>query len=231
MAKTDKKPSSQKHKIQSSPVKFLNRFFMCFHVPMADKILSRFSFCFLSAALLAGCASLLSGDTIPPPRDALEEAFLLEGRFSLRQGDQNDSGRLTWRHTAAGDELFLASPFGQGLAEIVAVPGQATLTASDGKTFTAPDVPSLTEQALGYRLPLERLTDWVRGHAADAELIEHDTQGRPLRLSFEDWRVEYTYGDDDPRALPVSVFSERFGAFELRLRIDEWSALPGDDDK
>jgi outer membrane lipoprotein LolB len=156
-----------------------------------------------------------------PPRHALE-SFLLEGRFSLRQGEQNHSGRIGWRHSAQGDEILLASPFGQGIAEIVAVPGQATLTAADGRRFTAPDAASLIERALGYGLPLERLADWVRARAADADVVERDALGRPLRLRVDGWRVEYGYGSDEAQALPASIFAGRDGAFELRLRIDGW---------
>jgi outer membrane lipoprotein LolB len=196
-----------------------------FHVSLNH--LSRFTFHHLShftlCALLAGCAAL--PPVIGPARQTLED-FQLEGRFSLRQEEQNHSGRLSWRHTAGGDELLLASPFGQGIAEIVTTPGQATLRLSDGRVFTAPDAPSLTEGALGYRLPLERLSGWVRARAADAEIAERDAQGRPLRLRFDDWRIEYAYDDDDPAALPASVFAESSEAFELRLRIDAWRALP-----
>ena len=179
----------------------------------------------LCAALLAGCAGMPPAAGPASPSRHVLESFLLEGRFSLRQDAQNHAGRLNWRHTADGDELLLASPFGQGIAEIVATPGQATLTTSDGKIFAAPDVPSLTEQVLGYRLPLQRLADWVRGHAAGAEVAAQDALGRPLELRHEDWRIEYGYDGDDPAALPVRLFAERSGAFELRLRIDGWSAL------
>ena len=48
---------------------------------------------------------------------------------------------------------------------------------------------------------------------------------RNLQLRHEDWRIEYGYDRDDPAALPVRLFAERSGAFELRLRIDGWSAL------
>jgi outer membrane lipoprotein LolB len=186
--------------------------------------LRRSAFCWGAlayAALLAGCATLPSAFL---PRDALE-TFQLEGRFSVRQDEQSHAGRLTWRHTADGDELLLSSPFGQGIAEIVATDEQAALTTSDGKVFAAPDVPSLTEGVLGYRLPLRLLRDWVRARAARAEVIERDAPGRPLRLRFEDWRIEYAYDDDDPQAPPARIFIERSGAFELRLRIDAWSAL------
>jgi outer membrane lipoprotein LolB len=175
------------------------------------------------------CIALLAGCATPPPtgpaRRALED-FLLEGRFSLRQDEQNHAGRLRWRHAAEEDKLLLSSPFGQGIAGIAATAGQATLTLSDGRVFAAPDVSSLTESALGYRLPLERLSDWVRARVADAEIAERDALGRPLRLRFDDWRIEYAYDGDDPAALPASVFAKGPGIFELRLRIDAWSALP-----
>ena len=180
-------------------------------------------FLFLCAALLAGCAGIApEGGLALPSRHALE-SFLLEGRFSLRQGEQSHSGRLDWRHSADGDELLLASPFGQGIAEIVAVDGWATLATADGRRFTATDVASLTGQALGFRLPLDRLADWVRARVADADVLARDAQGRPLRLRADDWRIEYGYDGGAAEALPASVFAGREGAFELRLRIDRWS--------
>ena len=179
----------------------------------------------LCAVTLFGCASLSQDESEVPPRQALG-AFQLEGRFSLRQDNQNNSGRIDWRHAADGDRVLLASPFGQGVAEITAEPGKATLTASDGQVFAAPDVPTLTEKVLGYRLPLQRLADWVRGSAAGGEVVERDAQGRPLRVRLEDWRIEYDYEGDDPEAPPSRLFAERIGSFELRLRIERWTALP-----
>jgi outer membrane lipoprotein LolB len=203
-----------------------------FHLPAASLLTlgwigvdGKFIFyALLCAALLAGCVTVPpAGGPASPPRSALE-SFRLEGRFSVRQDEQSHSGRLNWRHTADGDELLLSSPFGQGIAEIVATDGQATLRLNDGRVFAAPDAPSLTERALGYRLPLDRLSDWVRGRAAGAEVIERDAPGRPLRLRFEDWRIEYAYDDDGPETPPARIFAERAGAFELKLRIDAWSA-------
>jgi outer membrane lipoprotein LolB len=79
---------------------------------------------------------------------------------------------------------------------------------------------------LGYRLPLSLLVDWVLGRNSSAEVVERDAQGRPLQLRHEDWRVDYGYDGDDPAALPGRLFAERLGAFELRLRIDEWTSVP-----
>ncbi len=186
-----------------------------------------------SRTVLLVLSLMLAGCMATPPRPAPGfksggqlEAFSIEGRFSLRQDNRNHSGRLTWKHASAGDEILLSSPFGQGIAAIVVNAETAMLTTHDGKVYSAPDAPTLTEQVLGYRLPLALLTDWVRGRNTEAAHVERDTSGRPVRLRHEDWVVEYGYDSDDPLAPPGRLFAERLGAFELRLRIDEWIVLP-----
>ncbi|WP_305074796.1 lipoprotein insertase outer membrane protein LolB [Propionivibrio sp.] len=190
------------------------------------RALSRFVFV-VSALLLAGCAALPTSapESVALSRHALDD-FVIEGRFSLRQNEQNHSGRLRWKHAGGSDEVLLASPFGQGVAEIVADARSASLTTSDGKTYSAVDAESLTEQVLGYRLPLSLLADWVRGRLVPEHVAERDASGRPLALRHEDWRVDYEYDSDAPDALPGRLFAERVGVFELRLRIDEWTRLP-----
>ena len=179
------------------------------------------------ASLLAGCAALPTSAPEPAglSRNALDD-FVIEGRFSLRQDEQSHSGRLRWKHAGRSDEVLLASPFGQGVAEIVADARSALLTTSDGKTYSAMDAESLTEQVLGYRLPLSLLADWVRGRLAPESIAERDALGRPIAMRHEDWRVDYEYDSDAPDALPGRLFAERVGVFELRLRIDEWTRLP-----
>ena len=181
----------------------------------------------LGVLLLGGCANLPSSPSTEPPRDALL-AFTLEARFSLRHQDKSYSGRLSWRHDGMNNELLLSSPLGQGMAEILTSESGARLKSSDGKVYEASDAETLTRQVLGYPLPLDQLTDWVRGLGATAGISERDALGRPLRLHHEDWLIDYGYSSDDPQAPPDRIFAERAGGFELRLRIDEWNSLsPG----
>jgi outer membrane lipoprotein LolB len=180
----------------------------------------------LGVLFLAGCAALPA-----PPRAALADltprdtlsAFSLHGRFSLRDEDRNYSGQLSWRHEGVNNELLLASPFGQGIAEITTSESGAQLTTSDGKVYTAADSETLTRQVLGYALPLALLTDWVRGRGVG--VAERDDYGRPRRLLQDDWRIAYEYDSNDAQALPSRLFAERSGGLELRLRIDEWTSL------
>jgi len=198
-----------------------------------NDLLTRFQRAFwrlLAAAwlstLCAACAVLPSapGGVASARRDALDD-FSLEARFSLRHEDKNYSGRLSWHHSGADDELLLASPFGQGLAQITTSARGAQLTMSDGQVYAAADSESLTRQVLGYPLPLAQLTDWVRGRGAGGSL-ELDGSGRPLRLRHDGWRIDYEYDSDEPQSPPSRLFAQRDDGLELRLRIDEWTALP-----
>ena len=175
--------------------------------------------------MLSACSGLTTQIDVPGGRATLSD-FSLSGRFSLRQDDENYSGRLEWKHAGADNKLVLSSPFGQGIAEIRTRADGASLQTSDGTLYTAADAESLTADVLGYVLPLSQLTDWVRGRVAVDGSAELDAEGRPLHVRYPDWSVAYGYGSDDPAALPNRVFVERAGGFELRLRIDEWRRLP-----
>lgn len=179
----------------------------------------------LALLLLTACASpaVLPDGALPATRAAID-AFALEGRFALRQGDKNYSGRLSWRHGDGQDEVLLSSPFGQGLAQITANAAGAQLTTSDGKHYAAANGELLTRQVLGYPLPLAQLADWLRGRGAGD--FVYDAQRRPLQLSDSGWRIDYEYDSDAAQALPARLFAQRTDGVELRLRIDEWTAQP-----
>lgn len=185
---------------------------------------------FIFLLILGGCAAFSSvPETTSPLRDSLT-AFSLEGRFSLRHEDKIYSGRLSWKHSGANNELLLASPFGQGLAEVMTSSSGARLITSDGKAYSAASVESLTDQVLGYPLPLALLADWVRGWSSGDGVFEKDGYGRVLRSRHEDWTIEYGYNNDGAGEPPSRIFAQRVGGFELRLRIDEWTRLsPGED--
>ena len=177
---------------------------------------------------LSGCASFSapSGQSVPP-REALAQ-FELEGRFSLLYEDKNYSGRLDWTYREASSALLLSSPFGQGLAEIVTDARGARLTRSDGKVFTAPDVQTLTQEVLGYPLPLAQMADWVRGEGR-SERQGLDAQGRVAFLEQDGWRVDYAYADLDPHSPPVRMTIKRNGSFELRVIVQSWRRLSSEE--
>lgn len=179
----------------------------------------------LCAALLAGCATPLRA-----PQGVVRsqiDQFAVSARFSLRLENPGEiaqqwSGRLQWQHAANNDRLLFADPLGQGVAELDSQPGSARLRLASGETHSAPDAEKLLAGRLGYALPLRQLPNWLLGRAGSNGQIDLDTQGRPLRLLEDGWRVDYAYDDEVPNSLPARLTVRRESTLELRLRIEEW---------
>ena len=167
--------------------------------------------------LLAACAT---PEFLFPAADA---EFELAGRIAVRYRDDAGSGNLSWRHGARADEMLLTSPLGQGIARIVRSGDEVVLTTRDGREFKAADAESLTEQVLGFRVPLLGLADWVRGRPASAPAPaptkqRNDAAGRLVELEQAGWRIEYVeYQGKLPARLNLT-----FPGVELRLAISEW---------
>lgn len=173
-------------------------------------------FCAAAALLfLAACAT--PSFTLPPA----EAEFELTGRIAARYRDDAGSGGIAWRHGASSDEMLLTSPLGQGIARLVRRGDEVVLTAQDGREFRAGDAEALTEQVLGFRLPLVGLADWVRGRPAPAPaptLRHADANGRLLQLEQSGWRIEYLeYQGDRPFRMRLT-----YPGLELRLAVTEW---------
>jgi len=169
----------------------------------------------LASLLLASCAQL---ETTAGP----DQVFELSGRLAARQGQEAFTGNVSWRHAGGSDELLVTSPLGQGVARIVRKGGSVVLTTAEPREYRAPDVASLTEKALGFRLPLEGLADWVRGRPAPGApaSVEKRPDGRASVIEQSGWRIEYLEYDPGsglPRRLRLA-----YPGVDLRLAISEW---------
>ena len=136
--------------------------------------------------MLGACASLSeSGRPLPG-------GFELSGRVAVRHGKDAASGRIFWRHSNDADELLITSSLGQGIARINRERDQFRLVTGDRKEYRADNAEDLTEQALGWRLPLAGLSDWVQARASPGRPAE--MQGdvdKGLELRQDGWRVVY----------------------------------------
>lgn len=166
------------------------------------------------AAFIAACASL-------PDTGPLESGeFELSGRVAVRYGTEAASGRIDWRHSKTRDDMLITNPIGQGIATLKRNDGEVVLQTADTRIFRAPDAESLTEQVLGWQIPLTGLPFWVRARAASgpAELGRDDT-GRITRIVQDGWQIDCRDYEDQR---PTRVVLKREG-LEIRLFIDRWS--------
>ena len=172
-------------------------------------------FFLLSVMLLlaGGCAQLQT----KVPQDV---EFDLTGRLAARYGKEAFTGNLAWRHAKSADEMLITSSLGAGVARIVRDGEWVVLTTAEPREYKARDAEALTEEVLGFRLPLSGLADWVRGRASDeaAAKVERDEQGRLRALEERGWRIEY---QDYEGKLP-SRMRLTYPDIELRLAISKW---------
>lgn len=163
----------------------------------------------LAVLWLAACAELPAADARLELGPALSH-LNVEGRISLRQGEQLSHMRFRWEHTPQSDVVLLMSPLGQGLAEMVRDVDGARLMQPNQATITTDSLPQLTQRVFGASLPLEAVADWLRG-AQPA-----------LTGEVDGWRVEI----GDAAALRQHrlprVMEARREDVELKLVVDDW---------
>ena len=167
----------------------------------------------LLALIAAGCAQLER----QVPQDV---EFDLSGRLAARYGSEAFSANIAWRHAASADEMLITSPLGAGVARIVREGESIVLTTAEPREYRARDAEALTEEVLGFRLPLSGLADWVRGRpsAGAAPKVDYDEQGRLRSLEQRGWTIEYqAYEGKLPSRMRLT-----YPQIELRLAISEW---------
>lgn len=176
----------------------------------------------LALALLSACT------TAPPARHAgagAPEFFVLEGRFSLRDRDSSQQGRLRWRHEDAGERLLVQDPLGGGVAELATDADGAKIALADGTVRHAATAETLMAELTGIALPVRDLARWLSGRLPGADGVERDGSGRATALKTDGWRLRYEYPADDlsPDLLPVRIVAVNRTGIEMRLAIESWS--------
>lgn len=155
------------------------------------------------------------------------EQFYLQARIGIQSNGKGSSGSTRWRHNSNGNEISMLSPIGGTVAKIMSDSNGITLTTNDGKVLQATDAETLTEQHLGWRLPLSGLPDWVLGRPSQGlvQKLEWDNQGLIAKLEQNGWKIEYLeYMQTDNYRLPKKI-NLHSNKLTLKLVIENWSDL------
>ena len=100
--------------------------------------------------------------------------------------------------------------------------GRVEVRTADGRRDEAADWATLTERALGYRLPVAGLAAWIRAvPLPDAPYsIEADDEGRVTLLRQGGWEIVYDYAE--PGARRPARFRITYPELEIRMVVDTW---------
>jgi outer membrane lipoprotein LolB len=188
---------------------------------------TKFPFRLLAAATIAfaltGCATTnLSTAPVAAYRDTIELNGKIAVNFQDNREQQPVNGKFTWTQRPGRVDVAVFDPFGQTVAEISVTPDSATLTQPRREPRTAKDIDTLTQQTLGWPLPVAGLRDWLQGYAIDAQgkrfaaspannnVVTRDG----WRLRFVDWQK----GTATP--MPRVIKAERSTASNGELSIN-----------
>jgi outer membrane lipoprotein LolB len=159
-------------------------------------------------ALLVGCAT---PPAQPPASDQLGGRLSVQVAAHANQPSRSVTASFELRGSAEQGELDLSGPLGQTVARARWSPGRAQLLTSDGER-SFPDLESLAQEALGERLPLGALVDWLHARPWPG------APSQPAQAGFEQlgWRVDLARAPEGlivaTRAAPPAV--------TLRARLD-----------
>lgn len=187
------------------------------------------------AIVLTGCASTIA---IPPKPDAdsaslkthhlqtlqLIREFSLQGRIGIQTNPKGFSGSLQWQHQQTSDEIALFSPLGSQVASIISHPDQIALIDAAGNRFTSVNAETLTQEVLGWRLPLHGLADWALGRpaASPIEDMRWNTQGLLTYLEQDGWKIEFdNYQQQGQYMLPGKIYLKSV-QLNLKLLVEKW---------
>jgi outer membrane lipoprotein LolB len=195
----------------------------------------KFPYFFLPLLILAGCASLPPATPPQPPSAYQQHAqdvaairtFALNGRIAVLTEQKGFSGGMRWHHHPEGDEIGFYSPIGTQLGQLSAGSDGVTLTTSDKKTFSAADAETLTQQNLGWSLPISGLHDWVLGRPTqgDVEILGWDAAGHIQHMRQNGWDIEYpNYIVADQHQLPGKIILKS-PRLDLKLVIEQWIGI------
>jgi outer membrane lipoprotein LolB len=192
-------------------------------------------FALLAITWLVGCSSLQtlpSLSSLPQTERNFHDNILIQGRFSVAYEQNNRpqsvQGRFQWQQQGQHIDIDLMSPLGQTMAKLAITPNSATIQQSGKEIKSASNITELTEQTLGWSLPVAGMRDWLQGFNRNSG---HQRQiARPNendQFDTEGWHVQYVSWQQNsmpvyPKRIDLTRTSPQLHQLSMRIIIDQW---------
>ena len=146
---------------------------------------------------LNACSFLLPPKQVTPQwltQAQYHRLFNSEGRLSVNMNGKGYSAHFSWQKQNATEVLAVSTPLGSTVGQICQ--DRRGLIAVAGKeTYTASSVTELSQQLMGFDLPLEYLSYWAQGVIVPDQAHHIDKEGRLQQMG---WQISRTALAADP---------------------------------
>lgn len=189
----------------------------------------------LAVAVLPACTSLRPADTEQVLREtryqnrydslAAIADWSLEGRLAVRNEDDGGSGHFQWAKMLTDDRMEFHGALGRGAWRLRADDNGAVLELADGEVHRSSTVTELVSERVGWDVPVQQLSWWVRGLAAPGSYRQRslDDEGNLIELLQAGWHIEYGgYRSIDGVSLPIKM-TARQGESSVKLAVRSWT--------
>ncbi len=151
----------------------------------------------------------------------------LRGRLGIQTEHNGGSLDINWKQDNNDYVIRMIAPMGQGMYLISGDMQSARIKLPNGKTRIIENPDAMFESALGVKLPVAALRDWVRGIPASSlavDFIKWDEQGLLHIVDQDGWHVEMSNNIGDTIALPYKIYINREDNpdLDIRLVLRQW---------
>ena len=150
--------------------------------------------------------------------------WTLRARLAVSDGEDGGSGSLRWVEDADGSRMDFHGALGRGAWRLAAGQGGAELELADGSRFRADTVDELLRDRLGWLIPVDSLTWWVRGLQAPGRPVSSTLgeDGTLRSLEQDGWTIEFQrYREFAGIDLPVKM-TARQAQRTVKIAVREW---------
>ncbi|WP_105103591.1 lipoprotein insertase outer membrane protein LolB [Microbulbifer pacificus] len=192
----------------------------------------------LTAALLlltlAACSAQKPQPQQPPGQAtqaqsaAALQRWEVKGKLGVRSPKENGSANLTWQQASGNYRIHLSGPLGAGATMISGSPTGVSLQRGNDPAVIASNPAQLTEEIMGWPLPVSEMFYWVRGLVAPGAVSgeQRNAQGQLLRLQQAGWQLDFSgYQSVGPYQLPTRITAatnQAAGPVSVTVVIKEW---------
>ena len=153
------------------------------------------------------------------------DQWSLKGRLAVNDGKEGGSGSFIWSNHGESISMDFHGALGRGAWRLDADNGGAVLELADGEVYHAPSLSQLVKSRLGWEMPVDALSWWVRACAAPGEWDrrELDENGRLRGLSQFGWVIEYgNFKEVGGVYMPLKLTARR-DSHTVKLAMRSWS--------